>query len=185
MREIYIYGAKSYGQTLANLARALNFKVVSHFDDFHSGHGLAGGFEDLKRLSEIKSASIALGVGYKNMTARSQLISRLRSINVEFPPLAHTTAGIDKTVTLGDGAVIMRGAICDFNSTVGAFSVIWPGALINHDSRVGENTFISPGAVVCGNVTIGANCFVGAGAIIADGRDVPDGSFVKAGSLVK
>ena len=91
---------------------------------------------------------------------------------------------IVKDANIGDGTVVMDGAIVNTDATIGSASIINSGAIVEHDCVVGDNVHIATGAVLCGGVKVGNNCMIGANATIIQGGEVCDDVVIGAGSVV-
>jgi len=176
---VLIYGSKEFALTVAELARHCGYEVVGMIDDFNSGPGTLGCFDVVKAKFPPSEYAIAVAIGYSNISGRWQAWKRVRADGYQAPRLVHPRAYVADTAFLGEGCMIMAGAIVDVRAEVGALGVVWPGACINHDTKIGANTFVSPNATICGSVEIGPHTFVGAGASIADHSKVPASSFIK------
>ena len=176
---LLIYGAKDFAQTAAELAVHCGHAVAGFIDDFERSPRIVGSFDDVARTTSPMDAGIVLAVGYRDLAGRWTAWLRVRAAGFTLPALVHPRAYVADSARLGDGCMVMAGAIVDVRARLGDGVVLWPGACVNHDSVVGDNTFVSPNATICGHVRIGAHCFIGAGAAIADHRTVPDRSFVR------
>lgn len=86
---------------------------------------------------------------------------------------------------LGQGSIIMPGAIIREGVSLGDFVIVNSGAVVEHGCQVESFAHAAPGAVLLGNVHIGYGAFVGANATIREGIKIGRWQFVKAGSLVK
>lgn len=179
--KLLIYGSLEFGRVLRELVAACGHEFVGFIDDFRSGKDVVGTYAEANKRYPSSDYGIVIGIGYNNLAARLAIYRKVRSDGYALPILAHDRAFIHPSVTIGEGSVIMAGAVVDVFSFVGDAVVIWPGAVVNHDSRIGANTFISPNATICGFVKMGGSCFIGAGAVVADHRVVPDETFVRAG----
>lgn len=152
-------------------------------DDGNIGKDILGSFDQVLTSHPPERFDMALAIGYKNLDARWKVYKKVRDAGYLFPPLIHPRADLHGSVEVGDGCLVMAGALLDVNSCLESVSVLWPGVVISHDSIIGENTFVSPNATVCGFSSVGSHSFVGAGAVIPDHVKVPDRSFIRAGSL--
>lgn len=110
----------------------------------------------------------------------------------EFIRAIHPFTCISKNSTIGEGTVIMQGAIVQAGTSIGKHCNINTKASVDHDCKLSDFVHIAPGATICGEVEIGEctwigagavvkqcikigrNCIIGAGAVII--RDIPDNS---------
>lgn len=96
----------------------------------------------------------------------------------------HPSALIDPSVSLGEGSVVLHGAILQADTQIGAHVIINTGASVDHDCAVADFGHIAPGAVVCGGVRIGVGTLIGAGAVICPNLTIGQWAVVGAGAVV-
>lgn len=95
-------------------------------------------------------------------------------------------------VEIGEGAVIMMGAILNIGTAVGEGTMIDMGAVLGGRAIVGRHSHIGAGTVLAGvveppsakPVTIGDNVLIGANAVVIEGVSVGNGAVVAAGAVV-
>jgi sugar O-acyltransferase (sialic acid O-acetyltransferase NeuD family) len=177
---LLIYGSKDFAATVADLVRYCGHEVVGMVDDYDSGPGILGNLNSVSKSHPPSEYGIVMAIGYSNISARWAAWENIVSAGYRAPALIHPRSYVADNARVGDGAMVMAGAIVDVRAVIGDLAVLWPGACINHDARVGPNTFVSPSATVCGFVDIGSHSFIGAGAVIVDHCRVPEASFIKA-----
>lgn len=88
-------------------------------------------------------------------------------------------------VHIGEGTVIMAGAVVQPNAWIGRHVIINTGATVDHDCVIEDYAHIAPGVHLCGNVHVGEGALVGVGSCAVPGAKIPAWSLVKAGSVVK
>jgi sugar O-acyltransferase (sialic acid O-acetyltransferase NeuD family) len=180
-----VYGSKDFALILKDMLDYHRLPFAGYIDDFATGEGIVGTFDEVRALCPPECHSIVLGVGYNNLAARWQVFERIKAAGYRVATLIHDRAYVRNPDNVGEGSVIMANATLDCNAVIEEAVVLWPGVVINHDSRIGRNTFLSPSATICGSVSVGEHCFVGAGAVVVDHVVVLPGSFIKANSLFK
>lgn len=174
-----IYGSKEFAATVAELVRHCGHEAVGMVDDYNSGPGILGDIDAVTRSHPPSEYGVAMAIGYTNLPARWVAWERIRAAGYHAPALVHPRAYVADTARVGEGAMVMAGAIVDVRAEVGDLAVLWPGACINHDTKIGQNTFISPNVTLCGFVNVGSHSFIGAGAVIVDHCQIPEASFIK------
>lgn len=85
---------------------------------------------------------------------------------------------------IGDGTVIMPGAVIMNNVRIGKHCIINTGATINHDCVIGDFAHIAPGANLCGGVHVGEGSLVGVGVSIEPNVQIPAWHIVKRAPYV-
>lgn len=178
--KLLLYGSQEFASTIHALVRYCGYDVTGMVDDYNIGSGILGSLEEVVESYPPQHYGMVLAIGYKNITARWRAWNRVKNFGYKTPKLIHPNAYIADTSTIGNGSIVMAGALVDTNANIGEASVLWPGACVNHDVQIGNNSFISPNAAICGAVNIGSHSFIGAGAVIVDHATVPPYSFIKA-----
>jgi sugar O-acyltransferase (sialic acid O-acetyltransferase NeuD family) len=155
------------------------------FDDAMHDQGAENSFPFDSFLDErFAECVFYVGLGYRHLPLKAQLIQRLRSAGRRVPPLVHGSCSVHPTSSLGDGCILYP--LCN----VGAHVALGEGALLNnsvvvsHESRVGSSAYLSPGVVLSGRVTVGEAAFLGTGVLVADQRVVGRHARVGIGTVV-
>lgn len=183
-KKVLIYGSKDFASIVKNLVEECGMDFVGYIDDFNSGqHHILGKYEDVKKNYSPDLYEIIIAIGYNNLEARWNVYEKVVGDGYNVPSLVHPAAQLSEKSTVSSGAIVMRGAIVDFNCYLNNLVVVWPGVVINHDSIIGANSFLSPNSTICGFVEIGHSCFIGAGSVIVDHNSIPNNGFVKAGQV--
>lgn len=178
-----IYGSNDFAVTLKDFLLYHEMNFSGFIDDFRTDKEICGTFKDICQQCSPQEYEIILGIGYKNLNARRNLMQEVKNNNFRLKTLIHKNSYVRCLENIGEGAIIMANAVVDANAIIGSGAVLWPKASVNHDSFVGTNTFLSPSVTVCGFVSIGNDCFIGAGSTIVDRVSIPDGTFIRAGEL--
>jgi len=182
---LLIYGSKEFASTVVELARHCGHDVIGMVDDFNIGPGIVGAFDSVTKEFPPSDHGFAVAIGYSNIPARWGVWERIRTAGYCAPALVHPRAYVADSAVVGEGAMVMAGAVVDVRAQLGDLTVCWPGACINHDVIVGVNTFVSPNATICGSAVIGRDSFIGAASAVADHAVVPPASFIKMNSAYK
>jgi sugar O-acyltransferase (sialic acid O-acetyltransferase NeuD family) len=176
---LLVYGSRDFAATAADLARHCGHEIAGMVDDYNTGPDILGSLEIVSHTHPPSDFGMIMAIGYSNILGRWTAWMKVKALGYSAPALIHPRAYVAESACIGEGVMVMAGAIADVRADVGDLAVLWPGSCINHDVRVGLNTFVSPNATVCGFVEIGAHSFIGAGAAIADRVKVPEASFIK------
>jgi sugar O-acyltransferase (sialic acid O-acetyltransferase NeuD family) len=130
-----------------------------------------------------KQALITLGSVGDN-SPRERLFFLAKSIGFEMINALHPSTIISDDVTMGEGNIIMAGAIVNYGVKLGNNTLVNSGAIVEHDCEVGDHVHIGPGAKVAGGVQIGDKTHVGIGAIIIQGIKIGKDVLIGAGAVV-
>ena len=179
-----LYGASGHGKVIIEILEACGVKVNYVVDDNPEINELIG-YEVRRNTGKYDEAIISIG----SAQIRKSLVE---SLDVQKYPVAiHPSAIVSPRAKIGEGTVVMHGAILQTCVEVGKHCIINTGASVDHDCKlgdyvhiapqatlsgaveVGDGTWIGAGAVIKQCVRIGSNCMIGAGAVVV--KDVPDG----------
>ncbi len=148
------------------------------------GYPIIGSDDDLpKLLKDVKSALITVGQ-IKNSEIRIRLFDLLKQLGAELPVIISPRAYCSKHAVLGEGLIVMHGAIINASACIGNNCIVNSQALVEHDVEIDDHCHISTGARVNGNVTIGKGSFIGSGAIVREGIKVGENVIIGAGQVV-
>ena len=154
-------------------------------DEQHFGYDVIGLDSDLPALAKIhRYALIAVGQ-IKNTEHRIFFYERAKQLGFQFPIVISPTAYVSPHATIGEGTIVMHGAIVNAGASVGKNCIINSKALLEHDANVADHCHISTGAILNGNVSVGSGCFIGSGSVIKQGLTIGRSSLVGMGSKVR
>lgn len=180
-RSVIIIGAGGHGKVVADIAQLSGLKVVGFADDVVTGEPLPD-LPVLYRIADIPDGStIILGIG--DNQARRRIAESLAP-RVLFATIIHHTCTVSKYATIGEGSVLMPGAVVKAVTTIGNHVILNTNCAIGHDCVIGNYVHVGPGANVSGNVQIGDGVLIGVGSCIIPGVRIGAGSIIGAGSVV-
>jgi sugar O-acyltransferase (sialic acid O-acetyltransferase NeuD family) len=193
---ILIFGAGGHGRVVLDILLESGANIAGFLDDDKEKIGRKiHGFEVLGGLSFLKNKKniyVALGIG--NNKVREKIFRRVKDIGAGIVRALHPRAIVSSYARIGEGVVIMPGAVVntgtiiedgavvntgatiDHDCHLGSFCQIWPGAHLAGAVRVGEFSYVGTGANVIQNITIGKDVIIGAGAVVIS--NLPDNSTV-------
>ncbi len=184
---MYLYGASGHGRVIKEILESLNQKVDGFIDDNPSVNEQLG-------LPVQHSADtvdeVIVTIGDNGM--RKRVAEKLRCKFAK--GIVHPKAVFSHTASIGEGSVVMAGAVVNAGTVLGNHSVLNPCASVDHECQIGDYVHIAPGAHLCGLIQVGEGTLIGAGASVIPcvkiGRwctigagaavvsDVPDGATV-------
>jgi len=100
-----------------------------------------------------------------------------------FASLAHPTAWISPSASIGAGIVVMAGVVVQAHARIGKHVILNTGCTVDHDCIIGDYAHIAPGAHLCGGVEVGEGSLIGVSVGIPPGCKIPAWSLVKARRL--
>ena len=140
---------------------------------------------DDSALAHHPGAVAVLGIGASGPSShRAEVVGRLSPLVSSWAVVIHQTAWVSPSASLGEGTVVMAGAVVNSGARIGNHCVVNTGVVIEHDVVLGDYVFVGPGATIGGGATIGAGAFVGLGCCVRDHRAVGVRALVGMGAVV-
>ncbi len=123
-------------------------------------------------------------VGFRGLQLRP-LRDRLKSsFGIAIDSLAHPSALISASATLGEGAIVAAGCVIASCVELGDYSLVNRGACIGHDACIEEFANVGPGANLASGVRIERAAVVGIGATVLENIVIGTEALVAAGAVV-
>lgn len=190
-RPVILIGAGDHARVLLDLLRVLNRRVLFLTDHNPEMHGRSvGGVPvrgDDRCILDHEPRDVALvnGVGsVLRPQARQMVYERFRDAGYCFAQLIHPSAILAESVSLGEGAQVMAGAVLQTGVVVGDNALVNTRASVDHDCVIGRHVHVAPGVTLSGRVSIGDTSHIGTGASIIQGVTVGKDAVVAAGAVV-
>lgn len=180
--QVIVLGAGGHGKVVADAVLSAGDTVLGFLDDSAEKTSVwdLPVLGPMDRWTEyVHRARFVFGLG--NNALRRRLAEQLR---VNWYTAVHPTARLGRGVTLGEGTVVLAGAVLNADAAVGPHCIINTGAVIEHDCRVGTCSHISPRAVLCGTVFVGEEVHIGACAVVRNNLQICSHTVVGAGGVV-
>lgn len=115
---------------------------------------------------------------------REDAVRRLAPLLGGWAMVIHGSAWVSPTATVGEGSVIMAGAVVQTGARIGAHCVVNSGAVVEHDAVLGDQAQLAPSVTLGGGARIGQSAYIGLGAMVRDHITVGAGATVGMGSVV-
>ncbi|ABQ25895.1 acetyltransferase [Geotalea uraniireducens] len=187
--KIFVYGASGHAkvvidiierQGVYDIAFLVDDDPVLKETDVYGYRVIGGKAELLAQREEVAGGIVAIG----SNKVRVKVVGWLAENGMCLVSAVHPSAQVARGVILGDGNVVMAGAVINSDTIVGNNVIVNTRASIDHDCMIGDGVHIAPGATLCGTVTVGEGTFVCAGATIIPNLTVGARAIVGAGSTV-
>lgn len=173
-----IYGTGGHARVLADLLRVCDVEVLAYFDDQPKQTDINGipvmGYD----ATFQPEALLLSGIG--NNAVRKNLVDKVKH---KFVSVVHPRATVAEDVSIGDGTVILAGAVVQANVKIGAQVVINMLAAIDHDVVIGNYASIYPGVYIGGGAVIGEGAIIGPHCVVARNAKVPAWVELTAGTV--
>lgn len=141
-KTLVILGAGGYGQTVADVAEQLGYRVLFLDDAAEQAVGKCEEFSTF--IGENTEFYPAFG----NNALRLSWLNRLEAAGCALPVLVHPRAYVSPKATLTPGTVVLPGAIVNTLCVVKKGCIVNCGAIVDHGCTLEEGVHVCPGAVV-------------------------------------
>lgn len=176
--KVILYGASGHCKVIIDILNLQGIPIELIVDDNPAVVSLVGIPVKLcKKFTKQDNLIIAIG---DNLIRKK--ISQKNSAT--YFKLIHPKSTISPIATIGNGSVVMAGAIINSDSKIGSHCIINTCALIEHDCTIGDFAHISPKAALAGNVTVGEGTQIGIGAIVVQGIKIGKWATIGAGAVI-
>lgn len=143
------------------------------------------GLSDVQKACSPETHRIIMAMGYNDLNrVRESIFLRLKALGYGVETYVHPDARVYTDHALGEGAVVLPGAVIEPNARVGANTMVWSNVTLAHDSSVGDHCWVAAGTVLSGQATVLRNTFVGVGSTIVNKVVVGEYNIVGAGALI-
>lgn len=178
MATINLFGASGHAKVIMDIIEAQGDRVGYLYDDTPHSNNIHG-YEIYKANNTEVVGPLIISIG--SNTARRLISERYK---LKYATAIHPEATMSQSAAIGEGSVVMHGAIIQPDVVIGRHCIINSGASIDHECIIEDYVHISPHATLCGNVHIGEGSWIGAGATIIPGIKIGKWCTIGAGSVV-
>ena len=172
-----LYGASGHGKVIKDIADSQGRKVEGFIDDNTEIDTLSG--LPVKH-SVTAGDEVVISIGLNKVR---KMVSEKIPCSIA-DALVHASAVVSPSAVIGEGTVVMSGALINADVRIGRHCIVNTGASIDHDCKIDDFVHISPHATLCGNVSVGEGTWIGAGTVVIQGVKIGRWAMVGAGSVV-
>lgn len=180
-----VYGCGGHAQVVIDVLRARGIGVRRQYNDrpenqhpasvnVHPGIRRVG----LGTFPPV-DVPVVLAVGINGERAELD-----RMLDARFAQAIHPSAIIAPTARVGEGTVVLHGAVVQANARLGRQVLVNTAASVDHDCVVEDYAHISPQAALSGHVTVGEGTHIGVGAVVIPKVRIGRWCKVGAGTVV-
>src|SRR5690606_23373405 len=173
--EIALHGAGGHGKVIADILYRLGYRNLV-FVDF-TAQDYFFGFPVLPLSGNFPKTAV-LSVGDNKL--RKKIDGEL---DAEYFTPIHPNAMVADTAALGEGTVVMAGAVVNPDATIGRHCIINTGAIVDNDCVIGAGVHIAANAALAGHVRWGEGTKGGIGACLVRGIKVGKWASIGAGAV--
>ncbi|QKO22989.1 acetyltransferase [Rhodoferax sp. BAB1] len=192
MKDIVLIGAGGHAASCIDVIETHGqFRIVGLVGLEHELHQRFTGYEviatdqDMPWLAkEYEHAMITVGQ-IRSARIRINLHQQARDAGFTLPVLVSPHAYVSRHAQIGEGSIIMHGAVVNANARIGCNCIINTRAVVEHDVLVGDHCHVSTGAILNGEVSVGGASFVGSGTMVKQGVSIGARCLVGMGSVLR
>lgn len=149
------------------------------------GYAVIASDDSLEDLSQSYPFALITIGQIQTAKHRQRLYQQAVQCGFKLPVIIAANAHVSRHASIGEGSIVMQGAIVNAGARVGNNCIINNLALIEHDTTVADHCHISTGAILNGDVAIGAGSFIGSGCVVKEGVSIGKGCLVGMGLNVR
>jgi acetyltransferase EpsM len=176
-----VYGASGHAKVVIELLEVNNIDYIVIWDD--TDKPAVWQYVVKKPAPNDLEMDARMVIGIGNNNTRKNIAERYIG-KARFTAVVHPHTIISPRTQIGEGTVIMAGAVINTDTHIGQHCIINTCASIDHDCEIEDYVHISPNTTLCGNVTVGEGTHVGAGSVVIQGIRIGKWSTIGAGSVV-
>lgn len=158
-------------------------------DDEYVGAGLEGnpcvGLSGLQAAFAPETHRILMAMGYNDLNrSREAMFHRLKAMGYAIEAYVHPDARVYTDQPLGEGCIILPGAVVEPCARIGANTMVWSNVTVAHHAAVAENCWLAAGTVLSGQARVERNCFLGVNSTVVNEVTVAEYNIIGACALV-
>lgn len=144
-----------------------------------------GSDDDLSSLSEnIKFALVSVGQ-IKIYKKKVDLFFKIKKHGYVLPSIVSPLSYVAKDVLIGEGTIVMHGAVINSGSVIGKNCIINTRSIVEHEVNIEDHCHISTGTILNGQVRVKSKSFIGSGTVIKENVIIEEESFIGMGQVIK
>jgi sugar O-acyltransferase (sialic acid O-acetyltransferase NeuD family) len=177
---MYLIGASGHAKVILDCLRDAGVKVMGLFDRNLMVKHLKSYtvFGDYSAAHTEEPLIVSIG----DNAIRAKVVQQAGY--KKFGKAIHPSALIADDVEIGEGTVVLHGAIIQSSSKIGKHVIINTSSVVDHDCVVGDYAHIAPKTALCGLVSVGEGTLIGVGTVVIPGVKIGKWCVIGAGSVV-
>ena len=180
-KRLIVIGAGGHGRVCAEAAELAGFRDIAFLDDKKvEGLPVIGTLNDIEKYKSSSCFFVAVG----DNLIRKKIMKTIKELGGELASIVHPFSSVSKSAEIGEGTVIMAGAVVQANAKIGSGVIINTCSSVDHDCVIGNWSHVAVGAHLAGAVKTGESVLLGAGCVVINNISVTDHCIVGAGTAV-
>lgn len=184
-KDVMIIGAGGHAKVIADIVLRAGDNLIGFLDDSKEKQG-AVVYKDYRVLGKLadvfKYPESFFVVAIGDNKTRAEVVSACTDI--KWYTAVHPAAVVADSVSLGEGSVVMAGAVVNPDTIVGKHCIINTLSSLDHDNKIGDFVHVSPGAHLAGEVVVGNGSWICTGATVINRVSIAGNVVIGAGAAV-
>lgn len=192
MQSVIVFGASGHAKVVLDILRRQGgYDIIGLLDNYKplgeecGGSSVCGRLIDLPAIA-ARHPGLALVVAIGDNWVRARIVNQARELcpGLRFIRAIHPSAQIGSDVTIGEGTVIMAGAVVNPGARIGEFCIVNTRASLDHDSTMDHFSSLGPAAATGGGIRLGSYSNIGLGAMVIQEIAIGKHTIIGAGAVV-
>ena len=149
------------------------------------GYKILGGDNLIPKLVNENTYFLITVGQIKSYSTRKKIAEILIENKAKLATIISTLAYVSKHATIGEGSIIMNGAVVNAKSIIGKNCIINTKSNVEHGVSIGDFCHLSTCAVINGDSVIESGTFIGSNATISNDVSIKENSIISAGKFIK
>ncbi len=189
---VFLVGSSGHARVIIDIVEQENrYQIAGLLDAYEPvgkkimGYPVLGSEKDLPELlTQFPDASLIIAIGDNDVRrqVRDQILEHWKE--AKFANAIHPAATIGRGVQMGNGVVVMAGAVVNPLCHLHDFSLVNTRASLDHESVLEEFSSLAPGATTGGNVQVGKGAVIAIGATVLHGVSIGAYTVLGAAALL-
>ncbi len=185
--KIFVFGASGHAKVVIDIIEQQGlYEIAFLADDNPCLKGaVVYGYQVIGGKAELLAGGVRRGiVAIGSNKARRFVGAWLVDNGFELVTVLHPTAQLARGVVIGNGTVVMAGAVINSDTVIGGNVIVNTRSSIDHDCVIGSYVHLAPGSTLCGAVQVGEDSFICAAATVIPNLTIGSNVTVGAGATV-
>ncbi|MBT2642194.1 acetyltransferase [Bacillus sp. ISL-41] len=187
--KVVLIGHGGHSKVISDIIRPIpELQIIGYLDNKYEVKQVINNviLGPVKAAKEIKDAhgNVKFIIAIGDNRTRKLIAEQLNFLSTDYISLAHQSASISPSVTIGYGSVIMPQAVVNSDAIIGNHCILNSCSVVEHDSILEDFVHICPNTTIAGTVKLGQGTFVGSGATVIPNKIIGEWSTIGAGATV-
>tara|TARA_Y100000590_G_scaffold334538_1_gene380655 strand:- start:434 stop:994 length:561 start_codon:yes stop_codon:yes gene_type:complete len=185
MKKIYLFGGGGHALSCIDAIESeKKFKILGIIDKNLKLNKKISNYPIVKKFKKNVYGLVSVGQ-IKTPKTRIKIFNEIKHQGLKPAVIVSAFSTISKNVKIGEGTIVMHGAIINSKARIGKNCIINTGCIIEHEVLIEDHCHIAPGTILNGGVVVKSGSFVGSGSVIRQNLIIKKNSVLPMGSVIK